>query len=157
LAADHAAKSVLLASRRRPVQELLKSGLKTKRHITAKIDLSNYHRCEKKMFEHKESAGHKAALKLIAEAEKETPPNVLVKTLAREKGNNFENFSESNKVAKENQSSHNFETEIDLQELNGIYMERILHSADACTNIVNHISTEMRKALVNEIIGSKKI
>jgi hypothetical protein len=37
------------------------------------------------MFEHKESMGHKAALKLLAEAEKETLPNVLVKILAREK------------------------------------------------------------------------
>jgi hypothetical protein len=30
------------------------------------------------MFEHKEGEGHKAALKLLAEAEKETLPNVLV-------------------------------------------------------------------------------
>jgi hypothetical protein len=33
-----------------------------------KIDLSNYHRCEKRCL--KESAGHQAALKLLAEAEK---------------------------------------------------------------------------------------
>jgi hypothetical protein len=40
---------------------------------------------QKKMFEHKESGGYKAALKLLAEAEKETLPYFLVKTLAREK------------------------------------------------------------------------
>jgi hypothetical protein len=35
-------------------------------------------------------------------------------------------------------------------------MGRILHSANAYTNIVNHhISTEMRKTSVNEIIRSK--
>jgi hypothetical protein len=37
------------------------------------------------MFEHKESTGQKKALKLLAEAQKETLPNVLVKTLAHEK------------------------------------------------------------------------
>jgi hypothetical protein len=37
------------------------------------------------MFERKESAGHKAALKLLAEAKKETLPNVLLKTLVRKR------------------------------------------------------------------------
>jgi DNA-directed RNA polymerase subunit L len=67
------------------------------------------------MFEHKESAGHKEALKLLAEDEKETLPNVLVKTLAREKEITSEIFRTAYKVAKENQSFHNFEAEIDLQ------------------------------------------
>jgi hypothetical protein len=109
----------------------------------------------KKMFEHKESAGHKAALELLAEAEKETLPDVRVKTLAREKEITSKIFRTVYEVAKENQSFYNFETEIDLQELDGIDMGRILHSANSCTNNVNHISTEMRKTLLNEIIRSK--
>jgi hypothetical protein len=92
---------------------------------------------------------------LLADAEKETLPNVLVKTLVREKETTSKIFRTAYKVAKENQSFHNFEAEIDLQELNGIDMGRILHFANACTNIVNHISTKMRKTLVNEIIRSK--
>jgi DNA-directed RNA polymerase subunit L len=110
---------------------------------------------KKKMFEHKERAGHKAALKLLAEAEKETLPNVLVKTLAREKEITSKIFRTAYKVAEENQSFHNFEAEIYLQERSGIDKRRILHSANACSNIVNHISTEMRKTSVNEIIRSK--
>ena len=58
------------------------------------------------------------------------------------------------KVAKENQSFHHFETEIDLQELNGVEMDRILHSTNACINIVNHTSEEMRKTVVKEIVQS---
>jgi hypothetical protein len=58
-------------------------------------------------------------------------------------------------VAKKNQSFCNFETEIDLQELNGIDMGRILHSANACINIVNHIGNEMRTTLIRNIINSK--
>jgi hypothetical protein len=44
-------------------------------------------------------------------------------------------------VAKNNQSFCNVETEIDLQELNGIDMGRILHSTNVCINIVNHIGS----------------
>jgi hypothetical protein len=40
---------------------------------------------QKKVFEHKECTGHKAALKLLTEAKNETLPIILVKTLAREK------------------------------------------------------------------------
>ncbi|XP_066475289.1 E3 SUMO-protein ligase KIAA1586-like [Tiliqua scincoides] len=63
-------------------------------------------------------------------------------------------FRTAYKVAKENQSFHHFETEIDLQELNGVEMGRILHSTNACINIVNHISEEMRKTVVKKIVQS---
>jgi hypothetical protein len=42
-----------------------------------------------------------------------------------------------------------------LQELNGIDMGRILHSTNACINIVNHIGNEMRTTLIRKIINSK--
>jgi hypothetical protein len=54
------------------------------------------------MLEHKESAGHKAALKLLAEAKNETLPNVFVKTLAREKEITSKIFQAAYKVVKEN-------------------------------------------------------
>ena len=57
-------------------------------------------------------------------------------------------------MAKENQSFHNFESEVDLQELNGLDMGRILHSTNACINIVNHIAEEMRKNLTKKIVSS---
>jgi hypothetical protein len=71
-----------------------------------------------------------------------------VKTLAREK----DIISDSIQVAKEKQPFHKFEAEIDLQELNGIDMWRILHSANTSINIVSHVRTEMRKTFANEII-----
>jgi hypothetical protein len=82
------------------------------------------------MFEHKESTGHKAVLKLLAETEKGILRNVLVKTLVREKEITSKIFRTEKKVAKENQPFHYFEAEIDLQELTGIDMGRILHSAN---------------------------
>jgi hypothetical protein len=75
-----------------------------------------------------------------------------MKTLAREKEITSNILRTAYKAAKENQSFHNFEDKIDLQELNGIDMGRILHFANSCTSVANHISTEMRKTLANEII-----
>lgn len=44
---------------------------------------------------------------------------------------------------------------IDLQTLNGINCGNILYSNNSCSNIINHVASEMRKELVNHIIGSK--
>ena len=108
----------------------------------------------KKLFDHKETAAHKAALKILAEADAAPIENVLLKALSREKIVTANIFRTAYKVVKENQSFHNFESEIDLQELNRIEMGRILHSTNACINVVNHISCEMRKKLANEIVRS---
>lgn len=109
----------------------------------------------KKIFKHKESAAHKAAVKIVAESNKMTIENVVVKSLSHEKIITAKIFRTAYKVAKENQSFHHFETEIDLQELNGVEMGRILHSDNACANIVKHISEEMKKNVVKELVQSK--
>jgi hypothetical protein len=61
-----------------------KSGLTAKAHYgkNRSRQLSSLRR---KMSEHKESVVHKAALKSLAEAEKKTVSNVLMKTLAQER------------------------------------------------------------------------
>ncbi|KAJ8892355.1 hypothetical protein PR048_004935, partial [Dryococelus australis] len=66
-----------------------------------------------------------------------------------------ENVPYSLQGRKKNRSFYNFEDEINLQELNGTDMGRILHSTNACINIVNHIGKEMRKVLEKEILDSK--
>jgi hypothetical protein len=50
-------------------------------------------------------------------------------------------------VVKENKSFHNFEPEIDVEELNGIDVDHILHLVNAYINILNQIGDEMRKDL----------
>jgi hypothetical protein len=78
------------------------------------------------MFDHKETAGHSAAIKLIVEAEKESVQYYL-KGLSREVLPTATIFRTVYEVAKESQSSHNSESDIDVQELNGIDMGRIRH------------------------------
>jgi hypothetical protein len=58
------------------------------------------------------------------------------------------------KVARKNQSFNNFEDEIIVQELKGVDVGRILHSANACIDI-NHTGNEMRNTLVTKMINSK--
>jgi hypothetical protein len=67
----------------------------------------------------------------LQKPQKEILPNVLVKTLVHEKEITSKIFRTVYKVAKENQSFHYFEAKIDLQELSGLDMGRILHSANA--------------------------
>ena len=78
--------------------------------------------------------------------------NVFLTSLSNEKKTTPKIFRTAYKVAKENQSFHHFETEIDLQEVNGVEMGHILHFTNACINIVNHTSKEIRKTVVKEIV-----
>lgn len=108
----------------------------------------------KKIYEHKESAGHKAAVKIVCESKNEVLEKVVLKQRALEKHATEKVFRTAYKVVKENQSFNNFETEVDLQELNGLDMGRILHSDKACANIALHISKEMKKTYINEIMNN---
>jgi hypothetical protein len=108
-----------------------------------------------KIFKHKESSGHKTAIKILEEAKKETLRKVRLKSLCRQKEATAKILRTAYKVAKSNQSFNNFEMETNLQELNGVDMERILHSVNACINIINHISKEMKLILVRKIISFK--
>jgi hypothetical protein len=100
-----------------------------------------------KIFKHKESSGRKTVMKISEKAKKETQKKVCLKSLSCQKEVTASIFCTAYKVAKSNQSFNNFEMEIDLQELNGVDMGRILHSTNACINTVNHIKKEMKKYL----------
>jgi len=108
----------------------------------------------KKIFDHKESSCHKAAAKLLLEADKAALETVVLKAQSQEAAVTAKIFHTAYKVAKENQSFHNFESEVDVQELNGVDMGCILHSTNACINIVNHIGEEMLRNLTKEVIKS---
>jgi hypothetical protein len=53
-------------------------------------------------------------------------------------------------VVKDNQSFHNSESEIDIQELNWTDMGHILYSTNTCINTLNHSGDEMRKNLAKK-------
>jgi hypothetical protein len=63
---------------------------------------------------------------------------VCIKSLTREKIT-AKVFCTAYKVEEKKESFNNFQDEINVQELYDVDMDRILHSANACINIVNHI------------------
>ena len=77
---------------------------------------------------------------------------VCTKAFENEKEVTANIFRTPYKVVKKNQAFYDFEAEIDVQELNGINMGRILHSTNACINIVNHIAVEMKSTVIKNII-----
>lgn len=106
----------------------------------------------KKIFKHKESLAHKAALKILSTAKLKTLETACTKAFDKEKEVTANVFRTAYKVAKKNQAFHDFESEVDVQELNGINMGRILHSTNACVNIVSHIAVEMRSRVMKHIV-----
>ena len=74
----------------------------------------------KKIFDHKESAGHKAAVEILTESKDGKLEKTILRQNSHEKEITRKIFRTAYKVVKENQSFNNFETEVDLQELNGI-------------------------------------
>ena len=76
----------------------------------------------------------------------------MAKPAAYNKDTTCRIISHSDKIAKRNQVFFDFESEIDLQELNGLDMGSILHSANSCTNVVQHIANEMRKKFIQNVI-----
>lgn len=110
----------------------------------------------KKVYEHRESAGHKSASLILTQSKENRISSAVEAQYSREKEVTQKIFRTAYKVAKENQSFNNFESEIDVQELNGLDMGRILHSRKACKNIVQHVSTEMRTNLFKKIVENRK-
>ncbi|XP_015284597.1 PREDICTED: uncharacterized protein KIAA1586-like [Gekko japonicus] len=107
----------------------------------------------KKIFEHRESLGHKAAVKITAEARDGTLETG--ESQEREMEITKKIFLTAYNVARENRSFNDFVADIDLQELSGADVGRILHSATSCAHIVGHIGSEMRIALSKKITDSK--
>lgn len=102
-------------------------------------------------------SAHTVALRIVAKAKKEKLKTVLAKAAAHNKYTTCRIFRTAYKIAKRNQAFFDFESKIDVQELNGLDMGSILHSANSCTNIVQHIANEMRKNLLRMLSVKIKI
>ncbi|XP_015284596.1 PREDICTED: uncharacterized protein KIAA1586-like [Gekko japonicus] len=107
----------------------------------------------KKICEHRDSLGHKAAVKIAAEELRETLETA--QSREREMETTKRIFRTVYKVARKNQSFNDLGADVDLQELNGIDVGSILYPATSCARIVDHIGSEMRIALIKKITDSK--
>ena len=48
-------------------------------------------------------------------------------------------------------------TDVTLQELNRVNMGRVLHTYKTCGDIIDHIATDMKKKIADDIIKNRQI
>ncbi|XP_063788503.1 E3 SUMO-protein ligase KIAA1586-like [Pseudophryne corroboree] len=109
----------------------------------------------KKIYIHKNSAAHAEAEKILETARKD----ILLNINGRSQEAAFEItsrvFRTAYYIAKMNRPFTDHESLIDLQKVNGVQIGRLLHSRMVCGDIIEHISAEMRKKIVSQIITKK--
>ena len=109
----------------------------------------------RKLWKHKESTAHKHAESILKTASKNILQLSSDSQLQEELESTKNVFRTAYYCAKENKPFSDFEGLIDLNIANSADMGRILHSRKVCTDIINHISSEMKKVLVQKIIENK--
>ena len=106
----------------------------------------------KKICEHGKTKSHVAAESILEKAKDDTLPTAVINYQCEHEKTTARVFRTAYKEAKRHRPAYGFEHEIDCQELNGLEMGRILHSNVSCSNIQQHISSEMRGKLLDKIV-----
>ena len=109
----------------------------------------------KKICEHRNSKAHQDAINILETAKKD----VLLNLNAQSKQSAFQStarvFRTAYYVAKNSKPFTDFEKLINLQQANSIDMGRVLHSKTVAVDIIEHISSHMKKKTLTKIIESR--
>lgn len=109
----------------------------------------------RKLYKHKNSKNHCYATELLSKREKES----LRSSVTLQQEHKFDEcckiFRTAYYVAKSDRPYSDHTSLLELQELNGVSVGRLLHSNVSCVNITEHIAHEMRHTLVNQILSNK--
>ena len=109
----------------------------------------------KKINEHSVSQSHKIAESILKKQQDKTLETSFLRTESEILESTFSVFRTAYYVAKSNRPYTDHPKLIDLQMLNGVNVGRVLHSNVTCTEIINFISSEMRRALLASIKQSR--
>ena len=109
----------------------------------------------KKINKHKNSAGHKAAAEIAASREKAVLESVVVAQQSVSHDETCCVFRTAYYVAKNDKPYTDHPQLIDMQKANGVSVGRVLHSNVVCSDIIDHISVEMKRVLVGKMVDSK--
>ena len=103
----------------------------------------------KKIHEHWNSQAHNEAIKILQTAKKD----ILLNMNATSQESAFEStargFRTAYYVAKNNKPFTDFESLIELQQANSTDLGRVLHSKTVCVDIIDHVSSQMKKIIEN--------
>ena len=109
----------------------------------------------KKICEHRNSKAHQDAINILETAKKD----VLLNLNAQSEQSAFQStalvFRTAYYVAKNSKPFTDFEKLINLQQANSIDMGRVLHSKTVAVDIIEHISSHMKKKTLTKIIESR--
>ena len=109
---------------------------------TREVQLSSL---RKKIHKHKNSQTHKEAINIFETAKKDA----LLNSNAQNEQAVFQStarvFRTAYYVAKNNKPFIDFESLTDLQEGNSLDMGRVLHSKTVAVDIIDHVSSQMKK------------
>jgi hypothetical protein len=108
----------------------------------------------KKISEHKKTACHKKE-ETVQMSAKKTSLETGINKMNKDRFESTERiFRTAYKVAKMNRSFTDLPADVEVQELNGLDMGRVLDSKFSCTNIIDHMAQEMRKKIVQHLLGN---
>ena len=110
----------------------------------------------KKIFDHKNSTAHKAALNAVNSAAKQAVEKSFAKQSKVENDTTCRVFRTVYKIVKKERPFSDLPDDIVLQQLNGLNMGRILQSDHACADIADHIATEMRSKITKNIVEKRQ-
>ena len=109
----------------------------------------------KQIYQHRNSDAHKSAENLL----KKRCANDIAEAVARQAEQHVDVtckvFCTAYYTAQADRPYTDHPELIRLQQVNGLDLGRVLHSNVTCTDIVNHIATQMRQSLVDTITSKK--
>lgn len=83
-------------------------------------------------------------------------PNQIIKVSNLEHETTNKIFRTAYYIAKNQRPYTDLPKLVDLQSINDLQMGRVLQSDKSCSNIIEHISLEMRKKICNNIIENQR-
>lgn len=109
----------------------------------------------KKIKDHRDSSAHNDAIKILETAKKDRLLNMNANSQESAFESTAKVFRTAYDVAKNNRPYTDFESMIDLQKANSCDLGRVLHSKTVCVDIIDHVSSQMKKSLLNKIIETR--
>lgn len=136
--------------------KLVKAWVECKVHPNGNNIKQQQSSLRKKIFEHKNSESHKKVASIRSESNKKHFETSLDSMNAKYIETTVRVFRTAYKIAKRNRPFVDLQADVELQELNGLDMGRVLHTNFSCANIIDHISQEMRNKIAQTIIENER-
>ena len=108
----------------------------------------------KKMHDHRVSLAHKAAVSVLQSRDEQCLKAAVALQMQQQHDETCRVFRTAYYIAQNNRPYTDHSDLIELQELNDVKLGRVLHSNVICAEIIDHISCEMRRAVIKAMIAA---